>query len=708
MGGTMVDFIHLLDPADVEYRSAEMAIDCLLKQWEEIDDLLKHVLQLPDFLDPNSLLPCPFDLENMDDAEFPYLSTIAYVWYKIFEFINQKGDLDSEYLPSLPTYISLISTLADKLGAEVDTTKMAENELLDFYITEDSISFALKYLLKGLTFFEVCDPHSRQLIADLPMKITQALTVDKFDQLAPHLFHIAALICQSETGQTETKLVKDWIETLRETSDEQQSSNEATNQTNEVSTQDQQEKLAEINKIKMKINDMNDEIVKRKKIEFEQMLENEINSKTASKMITDPTAQPNSQGAADQGFEDNTMVNEATATKSVVLLCELLKRQKKYFEAGLEIFIQTFLHPILLALGGDRYSALLENRATECLALFCSLSRPLAEQYFSTFCNVAVNNDKSYRNQLQVLATKAITDMALTYHGELELDDTTIDSTMSSTQTSQVERSKEIHARVGEILQDVYAKSERREYASVDVKEDEEPIGYVLIKCITRLLFRGHCNDDLMSLLTVYILSNSHNADELRKDLYRLITKDEVVNALPSILKKVLTNVIIRVPSISPDQVMQMFGRLTNPISLKKVYAHSKKEQSFGTLPLDACRSAVEVLKSNVDHHHAFVVAAALNSFNCAHPIDQAVSSKLSASEAEKIVTSWKALVTALEDCSKNVKERRARKSLEEFYTTISSLLSDYQKANESSIVEPQQKSGRKRRSKPPSDASDE
>ena len=235
-------------------------------------------------------------------------------------------------------------------------------------------------------------------------------------------------------------------------------------------------------------------------------------------MITDPTAQPHSQGTADQqGFEDNTMVNEATATKSVVLLCELLKRQKKSFEAGLEIFIQTFLHPILLTLGGDRYSALLENRATECLALFCSLSRPLAEQYFSTFCNVAVNNDKSYRNQLQVLATKAITDMALTYHGELELDDTTIDSTMSSTQTSQVERSKEIHARVGEILQDVYAKSERREYASVDVKEDEEPIGYVLIKCITRLLFRGHCNDDLMSLLTVYILSNSHNADELRK-----------------------------------------------------------------------------------------------------------------------------------------------------------------------------------------------
>ena len=245
-------------------------------------------------------------------------------------------------------------------------------------------------------------------------------------------------------------------------------------------------------------------------------------------MISDPTAQPQSQTTADQQglFEDNTMVNVATATKSVVLLCELLKRQKKTFEAGLEIFIQTFLHPILLTLGKERYSILLENRATECLALFCSLSRPLAEQYFSTFCNVAVNSDKSYRYDLQVLATKAITDMALTYHGELELDDTTIDNTtLSSTQSasqtqSQMinERSKAIHARVGEILYDVHVKNERQEYASVDgMKEEDEPIGYVIIKCITRLLFRGHCNDDLMSLLTVYILSNAYKADEMRK-----------------------------------------------------------------------------------------------------------------------------------------------------------------------------------------------
>ena len=54
--------------------------------------------------------------------------------------------------------------------------------------------------------------------------------------------------------------------------------------------------------------------------------------------------------------------------------------------------------------------------------------------------------------------------------------------------------------------------------------------------------------------------------------MYRLITKEEVVNALPSILKRVLTNVILRIPSISPEHVMQMFGRLTNPISLKKVH----------------------------------------------------------------------------------------------------------------------------------------
>ena len=104
-------------------------------------------------------------------------------------------------------------------------------------------------------------------------------------------------------------------------------------------------------------------------------------------------------------------------------------------------------------------------------------------------------------------------------------------------------------------------------------------------------------------------------------------------------------------------------------------------------MPLEACRSAVDVLTSNADHHHAFVIASALISFNCAHPIDQAVSSKLDSNETEKIVTSWKALVTALEGCSGHVKERRARKSLEDFYTTISSLLADYQKVIATVII---------------------
>ena len=121
--------------------------------------------------------------------------------------------------------------------------------------------------------------------------MTRALTVDKFDQLAPHVFHIAKLICQSESGQTETKLVKDWIETLRETSaDEQEKSNGTTTINDEPDqTQDEaskQEKLAEINAIKMKINNLQDEledliskqdfmqaeIVKRKKMEFEELL----------------------------------------------------------------------------------------------------------------------------------------------------------------------------------------------------------------------------------------------------------------------------------------------------------------------------------------------------------------------------------------------------------------------------------------------------
>ena len=283
--GTLVDFIHLLDPVDVEFKSAELALDCLLTQWDQADDLIKHVIQLPYFLDPNTLLPCPFDLNTMDDENYQFLSTIAYVWFKVFDHINKKGQLESDYMPSLPAYVELITTLAKKLGVEIDTAAMSEAELIDYTIKEDAITFTLKYLLKGLTLFEVCDPHSRKLIHDLPMEIIQSLSIETFDQLAPHLFHLAQLICQSETNQTETSLVKNWIEVLRETS-ESQTTQEETTELPETSTQAEQETLAEINIIKMKINDCQDEleeliqkerfmqaeIVKQKKLEFEQLL----------------------------------------------------------------------------------------------------------------------------------------------------------------------------------------------------------------------------------------------------------------------------------------------------------------------------------------------------------------------------------------------------------------------------------------------------
>ena len=49
------------------------------------------------------------------------------------------------------------------------------------------------------------------------------------------------------------------------------------------------------------------------------------------------------------------------------------------------------------------------------------------------------------------------------------------------------------------------------------------------------------------------------------------MSKDDVIVALPGILKSVLTQVILHIPRISPDKVLQLFGRLSNPNSLKKV-----------------------------------------------------------------------------------------------------------------------------------------
>lgn len=49
------------------------------------------------------------------------------------------------------------------------------------------------------------------------------------------------------------------------------------------------------------------------------------------------------------------------------------------------------------------------------------------------------------------------------------------------------------------------------------------------------------------------------------------MSKDDVMTALPDILTSVLTEVILHIPRISPDKVLQLFGRLSNPTSLKKV-----------------------------------------------------------------------------------------------------------------------------------------
>ena len=52
------------------------------------------------------------------------------------------------------------------------------------------------------------------------------------------------------------------------------------------------------------------------------------------------------------------------------------------------------------------------------------------------------------------------------------------------------------------------------------------------------------------------------------------MSKDDVIASLPDILKSVLTEVILHIPRISPDKVSQLFGRLSNPSSLKKVVCY--------------------------------------------------------------------------------------------------------------------------------------
>ena len=281
--GTIVDFIHILDPIDLEFRSAQKALDSILSRWTDPTGLLKSCVEMPMFLNPDNQLPCPFDLNDMNAKNYSYLSTIAYVWFNIYDHLRKKDELDSEFLPALPDYVQLIKTLAKTLSVEVDFEHMEEDAIVDQTIQDDSVKFTLRYLLSGLEFFEVCDPHSRKLVTELPYEIIQLLTLENFDAIAPYIFHAAKLICKSEAGETETKLVKSWIEALRENAESQSASETAEP---ESTAEDDQEKLAEINEIKMKISNLDDElseliskqefmqaeIVKQKKQEFETLL----------------------------------------------------------------------------------------------------------------------------------------------------------------------------------------------------------------------------------------------------------------------------------------------------------------------------------------------------------------------------------------------------------------------------------------------------
>merc|ERR1712035_313034 len=99
----------------------------------------------------------------MNPKNYSYLSTIGYVWFNIYDHLRKKNELDSEYLPPLPDYVQLIKTLAKTLSVEVDFENMPEDAIVDQTIQDDSVKFTLRYLLSGLEFFEIYDPHSRKL-----------------------------------------------------------------------------------------------------------------------------------------------------------------------------------------------------------------------------------------------------------------------------------------------------------------------------------------------------------------------------------------------------------------------------------------------------------------------------------------------------------------------------------------------------------------
>ena len=144
--------------------------------------------------------------------------------------------------------------------------------------------------------------------------------------------------------------------------------------------------------------------------------------KRAKKKITNPQIRPEDGDNSEIPVEQGAGYTKESATKSMILLCELLKRERKTFRPGVEQHINNFIEPVIMQIGKvvTRYMILslrlrllcyfqqfhwasTEERAVECLVLFSCLSADIGNKYFELFVRIAKNEDEEFTEKVQIL-----------------------------------------------------------------------------------------------------------------------------------------------------------------------------------------------------------------------------------------------------------------------------------------------------------------
>ena len=149
-----------------------------------------------------------------------------------------------------------------------------EEVLSNLILEEESTRSTLEYLLQGVVFFEIIDPMSRKALNSLPQFMIFTLSVDNLNYLAKYIFPVALAIKKAQPEDNETKLVLHWIEELRENNKLPEGQNEATEEVEERELTE--EDIADLNAIKMRLANLEEEYGKPIIFQFYNMTSNDL------------------------------------------------------------------------------------------------------------------------------------------------------------------------------------------------------------------------------------------------------------------------------------------------------------------------------------------------------------------------------------------------------------------------------------------------